>query len=327
MLNKYQRQQLESIGFYTLTDSRAQSCSVDSPLWRCELLVTSRCNFNCPYCRKRSEPDIDSALAYKTISGWICEGLRNIRFSGGEPTLYDSLFDLVYMARRAHVEHVAVSTNGSAEQGLYEKLLIAGVNDFSVSLDACCAATADKMSGTQGQWVRVVQNIQFLAARTYATVGIVLSENNVSEAEQTILLADSCGVADIRIIPAAQVASALPALNLPDAVLARHPILKYRATNITAGRSVRGLSATDNPRCPLVLDDMAVDERGYHYPCIIYLRECGEPIGLFRGDMRQARRERQFWAEQHDCFNDPICRTNCLDVCVDYNNRCKDLKC
>ena len=43
-------ERLEDIGFYTLSDYRASQCSASSPLWRCELLLTDRCNFHCPYC-------------------------------------------------------------------------------------------------------------------------------------------------------------------------------------------------------------------------------------------------------------------------------------
>ena len=41
---------LEEIGFGTLCDDRAKNVSPTSPLWRASLLITSRCNFRCPYC-------------------------------------------------------------------------------------------------------------------------------------------------------------------------------------------------------------------------------------------------------------------------------------
>lgn len=45
------RLKLEEIGFYTLSDARAASASATSPLSRCELVLSARCNFKCPYCR------------------------------------------------------------------------------------------------------------------------------------------------------------------------------------------------------------------------------------------------------------------------------------
>jgi hypothetical protein len=80
---------------------------------------------------------------------------------------------------------------------------------------------------------------------------------------------------------------------------------------------VRGLGPGDPDRCGLVLDDVAScgDE---HFPCVIYMRESGAPIGKIGPTMR-ADRER--WWREHDVKSDPICSNNCLDVCVDYNNR------
>ena len=60
---------LEDIGFYTLSDSRARNASENSPLWRCELLITSQCNFKCPYCRgTNSDADIYPSNMYLSDS-------------------------------------------------------------------------------------------------------------------------------------------------------------------------------------------------------------------------------------------------------------------
>jgi hypothetical protein len=102
-----------------------------------------------------------------------------------------------------------------------------------------------------------------------------------------------------------------------DALLDAHPVLKYRIANARAGLSVRGLGAGDANRCGLVVDDMAV-MGGEHYPCIIYMREGGAPVGRVGPAMRGEREE---WAKSHDTHADPICRENCLDACVAYNNK------
>ena len=38
---------LENIGFYTLSDERAANTSDTSPMQRCEIILTDRCNFKC----------------------------------------------------------------------------------------------------------------------------------------------------------------------------------------------------------------------------------------------------------------------------------------
>lgn len=126
---KTMSEKLEDIGFYTLTDWRAKNSSKDTPLHRCEMLLTNRCNFNCPYCRG-SGPDTDLSLeeAKRVVDIWTTNKIRNIRLSGGEPTVWPHLLKLVeYIIEECDdLYHLAISTNGSADQEFYEKLINAG---------------------------------------------------------------------------------------------------------------------------------------------------------------------------------------------------------
>jgi MoaA/NifB/PqqE/SkfB family radical SAM enzyme len=314
---------LDDIGFYTMTDARCELASAASPLARCELVLTARCNFRCPYCRHVGGSDLPKDRALGTIAAWSLDRLQNLRLSGGEPTLWgggpDDLVDLVGCARELGVGRVAISTNGSASIEAYAQLIDAGADDFSVSLDACCAEDGDRMvGGDKGSWEKVVENIRQLAAWTYTTVGVVLTEDNEPKCREIVQFADSLGVADIRVIPAAQRGTTLKVSSLPPEILAKHPILRYRWDNLSQGRPVRGLAPGDATRCHLVLDDMSV-MGGMHYPCIIHMREGGDPIG--KAGTRLVRAERAEWSRTHQVQLDPICSRNCLDVCVDYNNR------
>lgn len=317
---------LSDIGFYTLSDERCKNASTNSPIYRAEILLTDRCNFNCPYCRglsselkgDRSFDEIVQILA------WLFENkLVNVRFSGGEPTLDKNLLDYVILCKNNKVKRIAISTNGSADLNYYKKLIEYGVNDFSISLDACCASTADIMAGKQGQYNTVVSNIKELSKLTYVTVGIVFNENNISQLNNTILLAKKLGVSDIRIIPSAQYNKENVVGNLQFDFINKFPILKYRLNNHNNGINIRGLSETDNAKCPLVLDDIAL-AGNYHFPCIIFLREQGQAIGKVlneqTGNINDIRKEREQWYQTHNCYEDKICRNNCLDICRKYNN-------
>lgn len=315
------RLRLDDIGFYTLTEERARNISLSSPLVRCEMILTDNCNLRCVYCRGLDSSisgDMPLDKAQEVIGLWLEHGLQNIRFSGGEPTLYPSLVKLARMARDNGVKRIAVSTNGTRSIAYYEELIKAGVNDFSISLDGACCAIGDAMAGgISGTWDKAVNAIREISKQVYCTVGMVFTEANVNQAMESVLFVDSLGVADIRVIPSAQYNKALTVLSgLPDDILAKYPILSYRINNLRMGHHVRGLSATDSQQCYLVLDDMAV-AGDYHYPCIIYLREGGSPIGRIGLRMRQ---ERAMWSNKHNCHEDAICQTNCLDVCVGFNN-------
>jgi len=318
---------LDDIGFYTLTDKRAENANSQSNLMRCEILLTPKCNLHCPYCRGLNQKELPLPYVQYVLQLWIDNGLQNIRFSGGEPTLYPYLKSLIKGCKEVGIKRIAISTNGTQTLNYYKALVDLGVNDFSISLDGGCCSTANKMMGIQKDknkyFDRISKNIQYLSWYNYVTVGAVFNEENINDVYKTILYIDSLNPSDIRIISSAQYNKVLDNLkDLPEGVLNRHPILRYRMNNYKNNRNVRGIKNSDTNKCYLVRDDMAVAGR-YHYPCIIYLREGGKPIGVFDDNFRN---QRQKWFERHNTHKDLICKNNCLDVCIDYNNKCKGFK-
>lgn len=323
---------LEDIGFYTLSDSRAANTSATSQMKRCEMIINEYCNFKCPYCRglaaevfsdrRRKELSFDEIK--RNIDLW-CEGepLENIRFSGGEPTHHKNIVEVIAYAKAKGIKRIAISTNGSNKREKYERLLEAGCNDFSISLDAADEKTGDQMAGNiTGAWNKVVRNIKWISKRTYVTVGVVLEPENVGRFIDIVNYASNLGVADIRVIPSAQWDEPLTELSkIGDCLMDKHPILKYRVTNFIMGKRIRGLTDSDAKSCPLVLDDSIIAGT-YHYPCVIYMREQGNPIGPVSDVMRNERIE---WFRKTDTHADPICKKNCLDVCISYNNHAKRL--
>ncbi len=310
---------LENIGFYTLSNKRARRANWESDLYRCELVLTDKCNFKCPYCRgikKELQGDIPIEKAKEIIDIWGSGNIKNVRFSGGEPTLYKELCNLIcYCSKYKSIKHIALSTNGSAELSYYKILNKLGVNDFSISFDACCSSTANKMAGTNSNFDHICHIIRNLSKIAYVTVGVVLNNENEKELNEIIKFATSLNVSDIRVIPSAQTNQKLN-INLKT----KYKILKYRLNNIKSGRHVRGLTNKDCKKCHLVKDDIAI-LNDYHYPCIIYMREQGNYIGNVYGkSLKEIRMERKKWFENTDTHLNKICKNNCLDVCIDYNN-------
>jgi len=314
---------MEDIGFYTLSDKRAKEVSWKSDLQRCELIVTNRCNFRCPYCRgivPELQGDMTLDQAKEVIDIWASGNIQNVRFSGGEPTVWKPLLELVhYTKSKPSIKHIALSTNGSADFATYLELFKVGVNDFSISLDACCASTADTMAGTTSRFDHISKMIFELSQLTYVSVGVVLDQQNNVELNKIIDYATSLGVSDIRIIPSAQSNH-----RLEVDVKTNYKILNYRINNIKNGIHVRGIKDSDCNRCHLVKDDMVV-LHGKHFPCVIYMRERGAPIGdVYGKTLAQIRKERKDWFDNTDTKQDKICKQNCLDVCMAHNNRVEE---
>jgi len=324
---------LKEIGFYSLSDDRVNNLSNTSQMKRCEMIITEYCNFSCPYCRglddsiygDRKLKQLSLSEIKQNIDYW-CENepLENIRFSGGEPSLHKDIIEIIAYAKSKGIKRIAVSTNGSNKIELYKKMLDAGVNDFSISLDANCASDGDMMAGyIPGSWDIVVKNIEILSKLTYVSVGVVLTDDSVDKTIETIAFAHSLGVTDIRIISSAQYNGAIPRLNeVPMEIRKAHPILDYRIKHFAEGVNVRGLTDTDSHKCAIVLDDSVI-AGDFHFPCVIYMREKGSAIGKVGPNMRE---ERIKWHENHDVVKDKICRENCLDVCRDHNAKFKNLK-
>lgn len=334
---------LEQIGFYTLNDERAANTSVSSRLQRCELILTDMCNFTCPYCRG-IENEHKGTMPWEHVAFiirmWGAHGLKNVRFSGGEPCMYKvkdaqgklrTLVDVVALAKEVGIEGIAISTNGSFKTSFYEDLMAAGVTDFSISLDSCCAETGDKMAGgKKGAWQKVVNNIAILSKKVYVTVGVVFTPDNIEEFAKLVEYADGLGVSDIRILSSAQWNKDFFDIKISEEFLEKYPILKYRMQHFAGKRHVRGLQEGDSHSCPLMLDDMAI-LNGYHYPCIISMREQSKPIGKVDFSLTpeeaivKVREERLAWIKANNTHNHLICKNNCLDVCIDYNNKVKAL--
>lgn len=318
---------LKNIGFYTMSDDRVRNVSDHSQMKRCEMIITEYCNFRCKYCRKM-DPSIWGGKIKqlsldnikKGIDYW-CENspVENIRFSGGEPTLHRDIKEVVRYSNSKGIKRIALSTNGSNKLSLYKELIDLGVNDFSISLDGCCAEDVELMSGgVRGAFEIVSNNIRELSKLTYVTVGIVLTPENIQRTIDIIKYADELGVTDIRVIPSAQYNKPIEALGLLDgSILDRHPILKFRVNSFKNGYHVRGLREGDSTKCGLVLDDSIIAGK-FHYPCVIAFREGVKPIGEVGPNMRQERKQ---WMMNHNCLHDTTCRTMCLDVCNSYNKK------
>jgi len=322
---------LKTIGFYTLSDERARNTSETSQMKRCEMIITEYCNFRCSYCRKLNPIVWDNSKIKQSniedikrgIDYW-CDNspVENIRFSGGEPTLHKDIREIIKYSSSKNIKRIALSTNGSNKFSLYKELFDLGVNDFSISLDGCCAEDVNFMAGgIKGAFEIITSNIQEISKLTYVTVGIVLTPDNITRTLDTIRFADELGVSDIRVIPSAQYNKPIEALGqISEDILNRHPILKFRVNSFKGGEHVRGLSQNDSPMCGLVLDDSVI-VGNYHFPCVIAFREHCDPIGKVGPNMR---RERAEWMRHHNPLQDPICSSMCLDACKNFNNKFRE---
>lgn len=318
--------ELSKLNWLTLSDARAESVRPDSRFFRVALIITGACNFKCPYCNvlggKRA-PTMKMEETFELLDFLAKKGLKELRISGGEPTLVPWLPSLASKAGGLGVR-VAVSSNGFADESVYAALIDAGVSEFSISMDSADPQKADDLSGNQrGVIAKVRSTISFLSANgTAVYIGMTCGKGkSAEEMRTTVALAESLGSFEIKIMSLSQEGAAVDVSWVGEEMKRRFPLLAWRAANYERGLDVRGLSDSDSPKCAVALDDATI-AGGRHYPCNVYFRESGAPIGFVGPGML---RERATWFASHNGLQDAICRKNCMDILREYNNKAMEL--
>ncbi len=106
------------------------------------LSVTSHCNLRCLYCRPgpgagARRADLTDAQRLELVADlYAHRGLRQLRLTGGEPLLHDTIVSLVADLRlAAPMLSLAMTTNGFGLARLAHSLRSAGLDRLNVSLD------------------------------------------------------------------------------------------------------------------------------------------------------------------------------------------------
>jgi GTP 3',8-cyclase len=105
--------------------------------------LTSECNFSCTYCVGENELKLEKKnnfLSYKefvVLLKALLEkiSISEIRLTGGEPTLYPELIELVKEIKSLGIEKVSMTTNGYLLEKLAKPLKLAGLDSINLSLD------------------------------------------------------------------------------------------------------------------------------------------------------------------------------------------------
>ncbi len=167
--------------------------------------LLSACNLQCSYCMPAGKrrptvlaPDdkVRSAIRFLHRSG-----IRKIRFTGGEPTLYKSLCGLVTFIKEMDSDvHTAITSNGVLLGSKARVLSAAGLDSANISLDTLDSSKFEALTGS----LKLNQVISGIDAATEYIGNVKLNcvlirGVNDDEVERLILFANSRGL-DIRFI-------------------------------------------------------------------------------------------------------------------------------
>ena len=155
--------------------------------------VNRRCNLACAVCSSGSLteqltlPEIRSHLAAARALG-----VKNIRFTGGEPFLYPQILEALAAAKKLGF-YVLVNTNATLlDAGLIKKTS-PFIDNILVSLQGYNAASEAAATGTHGLFFKKIQNIRLLRRSDIGVLrlGTVISKELIANFEKYRALAES----------------------------------------------------------------------------------------------------------------------------------------
>jgi radical SAM protein with 4Fe4S-binding SPASM domain len=169
--------------------------------------VTSACNFNCVWCyantgyksrtRRMHMPKRKIGRLLRTLSE---SGIRQVTFSGGEPTVYPHLKHAIKKAKElGFIVHM--NTNGYLlTRKLAKELKSLGLSQVQINIDSIDSKAHDSVRGRKGSFRRAVQALKNAKAAGMTCVSqTVLTRKNEDEIVEIFRLARSLGVQRCRV--------------------------------------------------------------------------------------------------------------------------------
>jgi len=167
--------------------------------------INSICNNNCVYCyipKDLRQDDKNMQLNYLKNKILNYKYVKNIDFTGGEPTLSKYLIHLVKYAKSLQISNRTLVTNGrllSVKKNL-DKLIDAGINRVVITLDCDDSHVADKMSQVKNSYNQVLCAVENLKDKNIEFgLTMVITNFNYKRISQTIKLMLDLGASFVGI--------------------------------------------------------------------------------------------------------------------------------
>lgn len=173
------------------------------------LSITDRCNFRCVYCM---EPDVRFMPKMQLLSvdefvrlASVCVelGVEKIRLTGGEPTLYFGLDELIGRLGELPIKDLALTTNGSLlDMPRAVKWKQAGLKRITISIDSLDPERFNAITRSNSspeQVIAAIRTARDAGLEPVRVNAVVVRGQNEDEIVELAGLARTLGV-DVRLI-------------------------------------------------------------------------------------------------------------------------------
>lgn len=113
--------------------------------------VTGNCNLNCYYCKKNylnSKEGLSEKETLEVIKSALAAGIRQISWTGGEPTIVPWLPIVIAKAKELGIKNQTMTTNGVILYKRLKEFKKAGINRFNISLDCLDKKQFSEITGS-----------------------------------------------------------------------------------------------------------------------------------------------------------------------------------
>lgn len=169
--------------------------------YRMDLILTYRCQNRCAHCY--NEPREMHELSPDQWKGVIARlwnlGIPHVVFTGGEPTLFMGLDELVAESER-HGQITGLVTNGrKLREPSYLKGLVAkGLDHVQITVLSHKESVHDALVGDKGAWKQTVEGIKAaLAEDVYLSTNTTILRSNLDQVEGTMRFLISLGIRNL----------------------------------------------------------------------------------------------------------------------------------
>ncbi len=169
------------------------------------LEVTDYCNFNCRWCfansaTNRNPKHMSLGELKLLISSLAGEGVKQITFSGGEPTLYPHIKEGIRLAKE-HSMVVHMNTNGFVlSRSLASELRRAGLSQVQINIDSMNPKEHDFIRGKEGSHARALKALKNAREAGITCVSqTVVTKKNEGQVVDIFSLARNIGVQRCRV--------------------------------------------------------------------------------------------------------------------------------
>ncbi len=138
----------------------------------------SRC-ITCNYWKEKFENELKFEEWVNLLGQIKDSGVSELMITGGEPTLFRRLDELINFAKKKNFETISITTNSlSLNERRIDLLVENGINEFVLSLEGL--ETHDKIRGVKGNTLKVIRNIDYLNKINFKNIKIaftIMTEN------------------------------------------------------------------------------------------------------------------------------------------------------